>query len=390
MLYGLGVTIGAGIYVLIGEAAGRAGDHAPAAFVLSAIVMGFTAGSFGELSGRVPRAAAEAVYVETAFGRPWLTRATGLAVLAEAVVAAAAISLGCAGYLGEVLPLPQPVLVTGIVLSMAAIAGLGVRQSVGVAGAMTVVEVAGLAIIVAAGFAREPDLLTHLPQALPPLGDAVAMEGVAAASLIAFFAFIGFDDIVNLVEETREPRRALPRAIWITLALVTAIYVMVALVAVRAVPLEELAGAEAPVALLFERLTGLSPLAITGIAILATANGIVIILIMAARVIYGMARAERLPAALGRVWPVTHTPVRATALVAAVVLALALFVPLGVLAEVTSRIILAVFALVNLSLVALKLSGVPAPEQAARVPLAVPVLGALGCVAMLVGTAIVG
>ena len=391
VLYGLGVTIGAGIYVLVGETVVRAGPHAPAAFVLSAVVMAFTAGSFVELSQRVPRAAGEAIYAEVAFRRAWLTRLVGLAVLAEATVAAAAIALGAAGYVGELVALPRPVLTAGIVVLMATIAAWGIRESVAVAGAMTLVEVGALLVIIAAGIGQDPAALADLPgMMLPPLAEPLALSGVLGASLIAFFAFIGFDEIANLVEEARHPARDLPRAIAITLGLVTVIYVLVAWVTVRTVPAAQLAATDAPVSLLFGTLTGLPPLAITLVASLATMNGVVIILIMAARVAYGLAQGDRLPRWIGAVSPRTRTPLRATVLVAGVVLFLALFTPLDVLAEGTSAVVLAIFVVVNLSLVRLKLTGAPVPAGAAQVPLAVPVAGAVSCLALLAGAVLFG
>jgi len=386
VLYGLGVTVGAGIYVLVGEAVVRAGPYAPAAFLLAAIVMAFTAASYAELSTRIPQAAGDAVYVEAAFGRPWLTVVVGLAVLAEAVIAAAAIAVGAAGYLAELVALPRPLLIAAVVLSMAAVAARGIRESILVAGAMTVIEVAGLAVIVALGVAAEPAALAELPGMLvPPPGDAAAVSGVLGAGLIAFFAFIGFDDIVNLVEEARHPRRDLPRAIAITLVLVTLIYVLVAFVAVRAIPAAEIAATDAPISLLFERLTGMSPLAITLIAIMATMNGVVIILVMAARVAYGMARAGRLPGWVGRVSTRTRTPLRATVMVAAVVLGLAVLAPLGALAQLTSALVLAVFFMVNVALAGLKLRGGAGPAPGFSVPAVVPLCGAVSCLGLLAG-----
>jgi len=386
VLYGLGVTVGAGIYVLVGEAVVRAGPYAPAAFLLAAIVMAFTAASYAELSTRIPQAAGDAVYVEAAFGRPWLTVLVGLAVLAEAVIAAAAIAVGAAGYLAELVALPRPLLIAAVVLSMAAVAARGIRESILVAGAMTVIEVAGLAVIVALGVAAEPAALADLPGMLvPPPGDAAAVSGVLGAGLIAFFAFIGFDDIVNLVEEARHPRRDLPRAIAITLVLVTLIYVLVAFVAVRAIPVAEIAATDAPISLLFERLTGMSPLAITLIAIMATMNGVVIILVMAARVAYGMARAGRLPGWVGRVSTRTRTPLRATVMVAAVVLGLAVLAPLGALAQLTSALVLAVFFMVNVALAGLKLRGGAGPAPGFSVPAVVPLCGAVSCLGLLAG-----
>ncbi len=385
MLYGLGVTIGAGIYVLIGEAVGRSGIYAPSAFLLSAVVMAFTAGSFAELSGRVPQAAGEAVYVDAAFGWPWLTRLVGLAVLVDAIIAAAAISLGSAGYLGEILPAPEPVLVTGIVLAMAAIACWGIGESIFIAGVMTIIEVLGLLAIIFFGILHDPASIARVPEVLPPLSDAAAMSGILSASLIAFFAFIGFDDVVNLVEETKDPRKIMPWAIGITLVIVTVLYFLVAFVAVQAIPMGELAASSAPVSLMFERLVGISPLAITLIAIMATMNGVVIILIMAARVTYGLARKGRIPAIFGEVSRKTRTPVNATIAVALAVLVLALLAPLDRLAETTSQIILTVFAMVNLALLRLKIGAVPPPEDVFVVPIVVPALGFLSCLGLLFG-----
>lgn len=391
VLYGLGVTIGAGIYVLVGDTVLRAGAYAPASFLLSALVMGFTAGSFAELSGRVPQAAGEAVYVDAAFHLNWLTLLVGLAVLAEAVIAAAAIAVGAAGYVAELVPLARPALIAAIVLLMAGIAAWGIRESIVIAGTMTLIEIAGLLVIIVAGVGADPGALRTLPSTLlPPPSDTAAISGVLAASLFAFFAFIGFDDIVNLAEEAREPRRNLPRALIATLFLVTLIYVLVCFVALRNMTGAEMAASEAPISLLFERLTGLPPLAITLVAIIATMNGVVIILIMAARVAYGMARKGRLPAWLGYVSPRTRTPVRATALVTGAVLCLALFTPLDLLAESSSGVLLAVFCVVNLALVWMKLKRVPAPEDAFNAPFIVPVAGAASCLGLLIGATLAG
>lgn len=391
VLYGLGVTIGAGIYVLVGETIVRAGPYAPAAFLLSAIVMGFTAASFAELSGRVPQAAGEAVYVEKSFGLPWLTIIVGLAVLVEAMIAAAAIAVGSAGYVSELVDLPIEVLIACIVMLMAAIAAWGIRESVAIAGAMTLVEILGLLVIIYFGLVNEPNSLSALPAALmPPPTDWSAMSGVLAASMITFFAFIGFDDVVNLVEEAKNPKKIMPWAIGITLFIVTALYILVSFVAAQSVSVEDLTGNAAPISLLFERLTGLPSFAITLIAIIATMNGVVIILIMASRVAYGMAQEGRLPAWIGVVSPRTKTPLRATVLIAATVLVLAIFTPLDTLAEKSSEVLLGVFAMINLALVWFKLKGIPAPADTFTVHILFPIAGVVFCVALLVGASLVG
>lgn len=386
VLYGLGVTIGAGIYVLIGETAGRAGIHAPSAFLLAAIVMAFSAATFAEFSGRVPQCAGEASYVSRGFGQHWLTLAVGVSIIVSGTVAAAAIGLGCAGYIGLLIDTPRPVIAAVVLCMMGILASWGIKESIFFASLLTILEVAGLVAIIGAGFYANPALLALAPQTVPSIGDGAAVASVFSAGLIAFFAFIGFDDVVNIVEETKSPAKIMPWAIGITLALVTVLYFLVALVALDNLPLGELAASEAPVGLLFERLTGLSPLAITLIAIFATLNGVVIQIIMASRVAYGLARQGKLPSFLGRVSTVTRTPVIATAFVTAAVLVLAIFVPLNALAEWTSAIILAVFLLVNLALIKVKWRGEPASDDVFVVPFVIPVVGAASCLCLLLAS----
>ena len=258
VLFGLGVTIGAGIYVLIGVAAGRAGMHAPWAFVLAAIVMAPTAASFAELAARIPVSAGEAAYVDAGFGS-WLTRLVGLMVAFVGVTSAAAIARGSAGYIGELVPLPFMLLLIAVVLTMGVVAVWGIMESVVIAAAMTLVEIAGLLVIVVCGAVTLPDFTARLPEAVSGLGSASAIAGVLGASLLAFFAFIGFESLANIAEEVKEPERTLPRAIALTLMLSTALYVMVVWVALIAVPREALAAASAPLSLVYAKVTERHP-----------------------------------------------------------------------------------------------------------------------------------
>ena len=385
VLYGLGITIGAGIYVLIGEAAAAAGVYAPAAFLVAAGVMTFSALSFAEFSGRIPLSAGEAVYVEAGFGWSWLTLGVGLSIIFAATIAGAAISLGCAGYVAELVPLPEPIIVTAIILTMGWIAAKGVQESVTFAGVLTVIEILGLLVIIYAGYRVDPAMMAEINTVIPPLSDGFAMTGVLSASLIAFFAFIGFDNVVNLAEEAKNPRKIMPWAIGISLAVVTVIYFFVMLVAVRALPQEELIASKAPIGLLFERLTGMSPFAITLIAIVATMNGVVIEIIMAARVAYGLAKGGKLPTVLGRVDPKRRTPLNATIIITSAMLVSALIVPLDFLVSLTSQIILAIFVLVNMALVRVKWRGDPVPDGIFTVPIFIPVIGAISCLFLLIG-----
>jgi len=390
VLYGLGITIGAGIYVLIGTSASIAGQYAPASFLLAALVMAFSAASFAEFSGRIPQSAGEAVYVDAGFGQNWLTLATGLFIVFSATIAGAAISIGCAGYIGSIIGAPQAVIVATIVILMGLLAARGIMESVTFAGILTVIEILGLMVIIFSGYLHDPSMFSNLSTAIPAYDDTAALTGIFAASLIAFFAFIGFDDVVNLVEETNNPKRTMPWAIAISLVAVTVIYFLVVFVAVQSVSIEELAGSKAPVGLLFERLTGMPPIGITLVAIVATLNGVVIEIIMASRVVYGLSKKGRLPGRLSRVDPNTRTPLNATLVITAIMLGAALFIPLDFLVTTTSQIILAVFALVNLALVRVKLRGDPAPEDIFTVPVIIPGIGVVSCLFLLLGPLFIG
>ena len=299
VLYGVGVTIGAGIYVLVGVAAGRSGMYAPLGFLAAAMAMGLTAASFAELGTRMPVSASEAAYVQAAFRRRWLSLAMGLVVVATAVVSAATISAGSVSYIGVFVPLPAPLLILGVVVLTGIIAGLATTQSIAFAGIMTLIEVGGLLLIIGAGFADGPEIVQRLPEMLPG-ADAAAWMSLGGTTLIAVFAFIGFEHIVNIAEEMKEPSRTLPRALFVTLAVTALLYMLVIWISVTAVPPAELARSPAPLALVFERLTGMPLFTMSAIAIIATLNGIVVHIIMIARVLYGLADQGNLPAVLRR------------------------------------------------------------------------------------------
>lgn len=384
VLYGLGVTIGAGIYVLVGLAAGRSGMHAPLAFMGAALVMAFSAASFAELGTRMPVSASEAAYVQAAFRLDWLSLGVGLLVVATAIISAATISVGSAGYVAVFLPLPAPWIISGVVLAMGVVACLATVQSVTFAGIMTLIEVGGLVLIIVVGLSHGTGVVTRLPEIWPSAGDTTAWVGIAGTTLIAVFAFIGFEHLVNVAEEIREPGRTLPRALFLTLGLTALIYAVVVWIAVTAVPPQELARSSAPLALVFERLTGLPLVTMSAIAIIATLNGIIVHMIMIARVIYGLADQGNLPKALTRLNPVTHTPLLATAIGVAAILVLALAVPIAGLADLTARFTLVIFAIVNLALIRIKSRNEAPPPGIFICPRWVPFAGLASSVLLLV------
>ncbi len=384
VLYGLGVTIGAGIYVLVGIAAGRSGMHAPLAFLIAALAMGFTAASFAELGTRMPVSASEAAYVEAAFHRKWLSLLVGLLVIATAIISAATISAGSAGYIGVFLPLPSLWIIVAVVVSMGLVASLATVQSVTFAGVMTSIEVGGLILIIGAGLLHGPDVVTRLPEIWPASNDGEAWIGLGATSLIAVFAFIGFEHLVNVAEEMKDARRTLPRALFLTLGITALVYALVVWIALTAVPPQELSRSPAPLALVFQRLTGLPLITMSAIAVVATLNGIIVHMIMIARVIYGLAAGGSLPRLLARVHPATGTPLWATATGVAAILFLALAVPLEGLADFAARGTLLIFAIINVALIRIKRRGGVPRGDAFTCPLWVAYVGLITSVLLLV------
>lgn len=380
-LYGLGVTVGAGIYVLIGATVAQAGPYAWVAFLLAAFVVGFTAFSYAELTTRYPVSAGEAAYVEAGFGKPRLATAVGTLVAASGMVSAAAIAVGASGYLGELTGLPSSALIVGIVAAMGLLAWWGITQSVMAAAIITVIEILGLAFVIVWGFAlAEPSGVT-VSELLPPMQGG-HWGSIVAASLLAFFAFIGFEDMVNVAEEVKDPRRTMPRAIAITLAVATLLYIATCIAVLVAVPMADLAGSSAPLTLVFADAPKSVQSGFAAIAVVATVNGVLIQMIMSSRVLYGMADRGGLPKSFARLSPKTRTPTVATAFVALTILCLSLFLPIERLAGWTSQIVLGVFVFVNLSLVALKRRSDAAGDHF-TVPILVPVCGVITSLALL-------
>ncbi|BAV34043.1 amino acid permease [Sulfuricaulis limicola] len=375
VLYGLGTILGAGIYVLVGKVAGLAGLYAPVSFIVAAVLAGLTGLSYAELSARYPRSAGEAVYVQEGLQRRVLSVLVGFLIILTGVVSAATIANGFVGYLHVFVPVPDWLAVTLLVLLLGALAAWGISESVMAASLITLFEVGGLILVILVAGDSLGTLPARLPELIPPPDTGVWL-GIMLGAFLAFYAFIGFEDMVNVAEEVKDPGRILPLAIVITIVISTVLYLLVALVAVLALPPAELAQSRAPLALIYERATGSAPTLISLISIFAVVNGALIQIIMAARVLYGMSREGWLHRALGKVHARTRTPLLATAVATAIVLALALWLPLVTLAKATSFVILIVFALVNLSLVRIKRKH-PRPEGITIYPAWIPLAGFL-------------
>jgi amino acid transporter len=357
-LYGLGNTIGAGIFVLIGKIAGVAGMQAPLAFLLAALLVGFTAFSYSELASRYPISAGVALYMHRAFGVPGLSALLGLLIVAMGVVSSAGIIRGVVGYLATFIVLPDWLVLISVPLLLGAVAFLGIGASIRVAAFLTLLEVLALLMVIWIG--RDALFGNSVNwQALTFPTEGGAWGGILLGALLAFYAFIGFEDMVNIAEEVVEPQRTLPIAIVLTLVVTLVLYVLVALTAVLNLSPDELAASDAPLALIYLRLTGQEPWLISFISLVAVVNGALVQMIMASRMLFGLARLGWLWRRFTHLHPLHQTPDLATLSVTLAVMAFALWQPLEVLAKLTSFIVLLVFVLMNLALVRIHRCQVP-------------------------------
>jgi APA family basic amino acid/polyamine antiporter len=383
VLYGVGTTIGAGIFVLTGEVAGRAGFAAPLAFVLASLLAGGSALGFAELSSRIPESAGEAAYVRAGFGSRHLAAVVGLMVALAGIVSAATLARSFGAHLEELLGVPAAPVALALALALGSLAAWGIRESAWVAGVITLVSIGGLlAIVVAARGA-----FAALPQQGPELwpgADVAIWSGVVSGAVLAFYAFLGFEDMVNIAEEVVDVRRVLPRAIVVTLLLTTLLYALVSVTAVLAVPPARLAESDAPLVLVWREATGRSGALVAVVSLVSLVNGALVQVVMSSRVLYGLARRSEIPfAALGRVHVVRRTPAIATLLVTGFVALLAVAFPVVGLAETTALLTLGIFALVNAAL--LRIKRLPdAPTASFHVPTWVPATAVAVCVLLAV------
>ncbi len=379
VLYGLGTTIGAGIYALVGEIAGVSGYGAPASFLIASIVAGFTACSFAEMAARFPRAAGAALYVQQGLGSTRLSVLVGLLVVLAGTVSAAALVNGFTGYLQAFVDVDRIWVVVSVAVLLGLLAGWGIAESVTVAALVTLVEIGGLLVVIGVGaetFGTLPDRWTEF---LPGLGTEAATVpwlGVFVGVTLAFYAFIGFEDMVDVAEEVKNVSRNMPRAILLTLGISTLLYLLLMVSALLTLSPQTLHESSAPLATLYQAHTGSSPTVIGIIALFAIINGALVQLIMSSRVLYGLSSRQQLPAFLGRVNARTRTPLIGTAIATGLMLGLALYGRLAGLAIATSALMLTIFALVNLSLWRLK-GQESAPPDVLTFPRWVPGLGFL-------------
>ena len=373
VLYGLGTTIGAGIYALVGEVASVAGYFAPVSFLIASLLAGFTAISFAELCARFPRAAGAALYIKQGFASERLSTIVGLLVITAGLVSAAALVNGFVGYLHQFIGIDRVIAIMLVTVFLGSVAAWGIAESVTIASLITVIEIGGLLLVIAIS---GEDLSTFPSRwtELIPSTDITSWAGVYLGVSLSFYAFIGFEDMVDVAEEVKEVKRTLPLAILLTLGITTLLYMLLMVTAVLSLPPAELASSEAPLARLYEHHTGEKAIMISIIGMFAIINGALIQMIMAARVLYGLSSRGQLPDLFGVVHHRTRTPLFATAAATAIVLILALIGRLGSLAEATSLIMLTVFSIVNLALWRIKRRD-PHPVDVRTFPIWIPITG---------------
>jgi len=376
--YGLGNILGAGIYVLVGKVAGEAGYFAPLSFFIASIIAAISAFTYAELSARYPVSAGEAVYVYEGFGLQKLSLIVGLMIAFAGIVSSAAIAHGFAGYMQVLIDLPRWLIITLMLLVLGTLSVWGISQSVRVAAVLTLAEIGGLLIIIFVGSDQLPQLGQlyesghQLTQHSVPQG--FALLGVFSGAFLAFYAYIGFEDMVNVAEEVKDPQRTMPRAIMLSVIISTLLYSVVSLVSISVLTPTELSQSDAPLAAVYTKATGKAPIVISIIGSFAVINGALIQIIMSSRLLYGMANRGWLPGFLAVIYPATRIPLNSTILTVALMILFALMLPMVTLAELTSYFVLMVFALVNLALIRIKQSH-PRPDSVRVYSVWLPRLG---------------
>ncbi len=373
-LSGVGIILGAGIYALLGEAAGLAGNAVWISFALSAIVALLTGLSYAELSSMFPKASAEYEYTVQAFGRR-LAFVIGWLIIFSGAIGAATVSLGFAGYFSTLFGAHRLTSALVLVVILSGIIFVGIKQSAWVAIIFTLIEALGLVIIIILGIPSFGSV-DYLEM---PLG----IDGIFQASALIFFAFIGFEEIVKLSEEAKDPEKTIPKALILAITASIILYVLVSLSAVSVLGWQDLSRSDAPFADIANAAFGRSAFFILSVvALFATTNTVLLMLLAASRIIYGMAGSSSLPEALGRVHPVTRTPWIAILASMFLCMGFVLLEDIAFVANVNNFTVFVTFIVINAALILLRYRKPEIPRPF-KVPLAVgwlPVLPLLGMI----------
>jgi amino acid transporter len=384
LLFIVGDILGGGIYARTGEVAGEIGGAIWTGFALAAVIAAFTAASYAELVSKYPQAAGAALYIHKAFKAPLLTFVVAFAVMCSGLASAAALATAFGGdYLSEFVDLPTVLVGLVVIAAVSAINFRGIKESANFNVVCTLIELGGLVLVVVIGSVFLFDGGGDAGRALEfKPGETPALLILAGAS-IAFYALIGFEDAVNVAEETKDSTRTFPRTLFMGLGIAGAIYLLVTIVAGMAVPAGTLAESDGP---LLEVVTQ-GPLSVnsklfSAIALFALINGCLLNLVMASRLMYGMANEGVVPRALGRVHEGRRTPWVAIIFTASIAAVLVVLGDLTTLADTTVLLLLCVFMGVHISLIRLRREPVDHEHFTAWAPL--PWLGLITCAGLVV------
>lgn len=388
MLYGAGSMMGAGIYGLVGKAAGQIGSAVWLSFLAALVAALFTGLSYAALGSRYPRAGGAAYMTHHAFRMPLLTHIVGMATAFSGLTSIATGALVIAENLQRapiLAEFPTVILGLGYLLLMAGIVFRGIKESIWVNMVCTLVEAGGLILVIAVGarFWGQQDLLQFAPStsgAAAVFAPLLVLQGAA----LTFFAFVGFEDSLNVAEEVKNPRVTLPLGMILAMGITAALYIGVAITAVSVIPWQTLGEAKAPLADVMRKAAPWFPAwAFIVITIAAVANSALVNYVTASRLLFGMARDGRLPSPLAKIHAGRRTPHVAIGLLLVILIVLVLSGGVTQLAEATVLLLLTVFVVVNAAFLVLK-HRKDEPRGAFEPPVIVPLLGLLSCGALLV------
>jgi len=393
---GVGIILGAGIYVLIGQAAGLCGNAVWLAFVLSAVIALLTGLSYAELSSLFPKAGAEYDYAKNAFTAR-IAFVTGWLVFLSGILAAATVALGFGGYFSALTGMPVLVAAIILLIILTAVLAYGIRETVRIAVISTLVEAGGLVIIILIGLPYLGSVnYWELPQ---------GFSGLFSAAALIFFAFQGFESMVKFSEETKSPESTIPKALILAIFISLVLYILVAFSAVSVVPWQQLAASGAPFAAVVSGTLGPDWVVIIAIiALFATANTVLMSMYASSRLLYGMAGASPVSAGLAYVHPGRRTPWTAIGVCGILSVGLIFLGDIAFVANVTNFTLFVTFIVINAAVIALRYHTPDAarafkiPGSFGRLPLP-PVAGILFCMlllaaqewqVLLLGTALTG
>jgi len=380
VFYGVGIIVGAGIYALVGPAAGMAGNSVWMSFLIAAIIASFTGLSYCELSSMFPKAAAEYIYVKKAFGLRFFAFITGWLVVLTGIISAATVSLGFAGYLKNFFDYPLAKIGIVLIALLSYINYKGIKESSRINSFLVCITLLGLITVIFVGIPHFGSV-NYLEM---PFG----ITGILSAAALIFFAYIGFEDIVNIAEEAKNPRKIISRAIIISLLISTTLYMLVSISTVSLANWKELGASNAPLAFAVSNVLGEKAFVFISItALFATAGTVLVVLIVTSRMMYGMSKERTLPRILGSVNRETRTPAVAVFTVMAFSMIFVLIGNIKTVAHLTSLIALITFTTVNFSLILLRYK-MPNMKREFHVPLnigkfpIIPFLGFASCLFM--------